>query len=666
MNNHEFDYMKSNKTNLKNIVIDDNLVIKINLMVNKINKIVTHTYQFIKLWLLYLNKFNKKIPIINNKCINWIFLLVSKLKKRNMPQPKNVEFINLKLFYDNSYSKTITDKEIIYRDKLNYSLKYEAIEIITNIENNIKEHFIDHLNRYVNLTFRYKKVQAQIKKVKDKETRNKYYLKLNKKFRLIKNDLKSLDSELKSKPKYHKWILEKRELFFPGKKEFNKNIYYEVASKPQNFLQSMIRLCIEFEKMNVENKENKENEIKLFNIIPLRTNIIPKHICIDTSSLIDNFLTEKKDYYRMNYKKQKFMQKNLWNKFFYLSEKVFKKGKDYKFNHMIKTDGISCSIIFIKLDQNGIPVSKKFKNFKKEDSVKYIEKIKITENIKKKKVIAIDMGKMDLAYCGSMNKEKELTTFRYTKAQRRMELGTERHTEIRNKLSNLTKINGKTIKELETELSFYNSKTCNYESFKKYCKIKNKLNNKLFIFYKQKIFRKLKLRSFIRTQKSESKFVRNFKNKFGNEKNSIVVIGDWSNTSIKNTEPTIGKRLRTILGRAKYKTYLIDEYKTSKICNGCCGELEKFLDKKHENGNFYKCHGLLRCKSQNCGIIHNRDKNAVRNMLNIVQNIFSHNTRPEIFTRPFKTTGENISHPKPKFLPKLDGTSKMGFSNEKL
>ena len=62
----------------------------------------------------------------------------------------------------------------------------------------------------------------------------------------------------------------------------------------------------------------------------------------------------------------------------------------------------------------------------------------------------------------------------------------------------------------------------------------------------------------------------------------------------------------------------------------CHCELEKFLEKtcyNRKTGEQEKslCHGLLRCKSDthNCGIIHNRDKNAVKNMLNIVNDRWS-------------------------------------------
>ena len=47
------------------------------------------------------------------------------------------------------------------------------------------------------------------------------------------------------------------------------------------------------------------------------------------------------------------------------------------------------------------------------------------------------------------------------------------------------------------------------------------------------------------------------------------------------------------------------------------------------------CHGLLRCQSikHKSEIFHNRDKNAVQNMLNIVKSVLNTGKRPDIFCR---------------------------------
>jgi len=51
---NNFDYMKTNKDNIKNIIRDTQVLPIINNLVNTVNKIVIHTYQFLKLYCIYL------------------------------------------------------------------------------------------------------------------------------------------------------------------------------------------------------------------------------------------------------------------------------------------------------------------------------------------------------------------------------------------------------------------------------------------------------------------------------------------------------------------------------------------------------------------------------------------------------------------------------------
>ena len=64
-------------------------------------------------------------------------------------------------------------------------------------------------------------------------------------------------------------------------------------------------------------------------------------------------------------------------------------------------------------------------------------------------------------------------------------------------------------------------------------------------------------------------------------------------------------------------------------------ELELVAKKPKRKGEIDLCHGILRCQSvkHNCEIYHNRDKNAVQNMLKIVKSIFNTGKRPEVFCR---------------------------------
>ena len=55
------DYMKTTKDNIKNVIRNENLLNNINDIVIRTNKIVIHSYQFLKLYLLDLYKNNKPL-----------------------------------------------------------------------------------------------------------------------------------------------------------------------------------------------------------------------------------------------------------------------------------------------------------------------------------------------------------------------------------------------------------------------------------------------------------------------------------------------------------------------------------------------------------------------------------------------------------------------------
>ena len=644
-----FDYMKTNKDNFKNILKDNSIMPIIDDLVNRTNKIVIHSYQFLKLFLIHLYDNNQNFPVIDKEYLCDIFKVLTVRNcgsggytDKNMPEQLRI----LTDFYNNVYSKTIFNNEIIYYDKLSYILAYEAIDMITNINNNIQEHFIKHLYKYVNIVFDIKNKSDEItKNNKDKQIRKELHKQLYDEISKVKKDLISFE-DFTSDNKYHDWIKQERIKLFPNKTSFQENnIFYEIKSNTQYFLGSMFYISNTLEKINILRLQNEQKQIRLFNVLPLRTNIISKNILIDTCGLISNFLgTEATTGYLNNYKKQN-LYFELWNRFFKLNKRVFKKGKNYKFDYKIRTDGISCSILFVRVDKNEVPLPKTWKNKKccNEKNIDYIEKVEITEELKKMKVVCVDPNKSDLNYCGSYNKDGVLETFRYTQNQRRLETRNKKYNKLIDKINKETIINDKTIKETEKTLTLLNNKTCNYEKFKKYCIEKNKINKELYSHYEQKIFRKLKLNAFINMQKSESKMVKNFEKKFGTPENTIYVIGDYDKGSyhMKGKEPVICKKFRRIYRNAGYKTYLINEFNTSKLCNCCCEELEYFKERLSNKPKLKKenktetVYGLLRCQSikHKSEIIHNRDKNAVRNMLNIVKSVFETGKRPEAYCR---------------------------------
>jgi len=68
------------------------------------------------------------------------------------------------------------DEELDYTH-INTILDYLTIDIITMYENNIKEHFIEYLERYVNIVWKKKYLTQKIKNIKKlKEKENIPYI----------------------------------------------------------------------------------------------------------------------------------------------------------------------------------------------------------------------------------------------------------------------------------------------------------------------------------------------------------------------------------------------------------------------------------------------------------------------------------------------------------
>ena len=483
---------------------------------------------------------------------------------------------DLKIFYNDYYSKLVSQEDSIFYDGLSYVLAYEAIDMSSNIQTNIQEHFINHLTKYINIKLNKKGRVEKIKKIQDAEIRKRKYQYLNKELKDIKDDLINF-RDFESPIRYHNWIQKTKENLFPNIECFKEdNIFYQLKSDPQSFLPSMIYLVKQLEKLNKIRKEIDIPGIKLFNILPLRKNIVPKSITLDTCSLIQNFMPSNKRAELLRDYKKKDLYDSIWDAVFKLTRKSFRNRKKYKFSHMLKTDGVSSTIMFVRTDDQYEPLHKKWSSTINctGEGVSYVEKLTNKESLKNKKIVCCDPGMSDLIYCGSydcigdlketnkLGKEK-LKTFRYTQSQRNLETRKNKYRDIINRLNKRTIINNKTVKEWEAILSSHNSKTCNFETFKEYCLEKNKLNNQLEEYYRNPLFRKLKSNSFINTQKSESKMIKNFSKKFGNSKETVFILGDWDkeNNHMKGSEPTINKRFRRIYfsmkNKAGYETYLI-------------------------------------------------------------------------------------------------------------
>jgi hypothetical protein len=632
------DYFKCVKIPLKHVLKNPDINLpKITDAVIKCNKIVINTLMFMKLYLLDHFEKNNKLPEIDKVFVNSCMKILCNERASGRPPKKEVKELKDKLtaFYNSDYKPLIKDTDLDYTH-LNTVLDYLTIGIITMYENNIKLHYVEYIERFVNIVWKKKETITQIKeenKEKQKELVNEFCRQLRK----IKTDILEITTEYKSDIKYHNWIKEIKKTITPNKDKYMKDsLYYDLQCNPQDYLPCMIRMM----------KEVEKDKVMIYNVFPMRNDIIMKSIKLDTTTLVHLLFTQKqgnKTDYLLEGNLKKYENK-IWEFFFRTERQCFKKPK-YTFHHMIETDGVSCSILMLRNDLIG----KRIPNIKIGSNMEqYIDELTDYTNIKNKKIVAIDPNKADLLYCVD-NDNKEANEFRYTQDSKRKECKIKKYAKIILEFKK-EKIDEKTVIEYETELSKLNRKTLTIKDFKEYIKKKSEINNKLYKFYEKYIFRKLKLNGYINKKKHEQKMINNFKKIFGKPDEIVIAIGDWEQKKqMKYKEPTKGIGMRKLFRQNNYKVYLVDEFRTSCMCSICkteIGRCEKFQIRKnpkpYKSGNIL-CHGLLKC--QTCCGVWNRDVNSATNIYRIAKNIINGLELPKYLCREKK---DDVKVEKPK------------------
>jgi hypothetical protein len=643
------DFFKGIKTSLKSVLKHPDINLpKITNAVIKCNKIVIQTLMFMKLFLLYHYDKHNTLPIINDEFINSCMKILCNEKASGRPPKQEIKELKEKLtaFYKTDFQPLIQNENLDYTH-MNTILDYLTIDIQTMYENNIKFHYVEYVERYINVVWKKKFIVNKIRKMnitqKEKEQRVNN---LCSQLRKIKTDLLNTETtNYKSNFAYHKWINQQKQFITPNKTIYKKNnIVYDLMCSPFDYFSNMIFMM----------KQVEKEDQTISNVFPMRSEVIPKHIRLDTTTLVHLLMTKKQgnksDYLTKGNLKRK--EDKIWE-FFFRTERKFFKKKYYSFHHMIETDGVSCSLLLLRKDL----VGKKLPMMKKGLSIEtYIDELNDYSNLQNKKIVAIDPGKCDLIYCVD-NDNKDANKFRYSQDQRRKETKKKKYSKIQLGLKK-EKIQGKTIIEWETELSKLNRKSLNITKFKQYIQNKSEINSMLFTFYEKYIFRKLRLQSYRNTKKSEQKMLNNFKRIFGNEKDIIVCFGDYEQKKqMKYKEATKGKGMRTLFRKAGFQTFLVDEFRTSCRCSKCeIGICKKTMvrenPKPYKSGNVL-IHGLICCKN-GCGYW-NRDVNGATNIYKIAYNAINNKERPNYLSRSNKSSGSLDELPKPKFTRSAKG-----------
>ena len=157
--NREPDKYSVIKVKFDLIKIDDSKDILLMDAIRKCNQLYIFVTQFIRGFCIFMFYKKQSIPKINRDFVMMAFKCLTKKSNRGAPAKEDSSsiFNILNDYYEKTFVKLIRQENEDDRiDKLNLSgiLINLAIDIVKNIENNIKMHYISHLNQFVNQMFK--------------------------------------------------------------------------------------------------------------------------------------------------------------------------------------------------------------------------------------------------------------------------------------------------------------------------------------------------------------------------------------------------------------------------------------------------------------------------------------------------------------------------------
>jgi len=556
-------------------------------LVFEMNDLMIHSYQFIRLYVLKCYNNSQPLPEINERFILYCIKTLGIRDKRGI-QNKDTELLEtLQEFYDKEYQPLLNHKKTSLKNKP-HLLPYLATQLHTSLSNNTQERFIQHFLRFIN------KTTTNI--TEDKAT-------------LFKFKKLVLECNEETDTMFDEWKTTHLPNILPT--NIKKSVHYDVKVKPFDYLKGMLYMNTVLEK----------EEHKLFQPLPLRNNIIPKHIILDTACIISLFCPEnkKKGDLLKNVNENKY---DVWNNLLNLQHKTFK-SKFYQFHYQLQTDGISCSLLFIRKDLKDKKWGSRVPTLVEQD-FHNIEDL-FTEQLntlKDRNIVGCDPGKHSLVYM----MDKQGNKLQYTASQRKIESYGKRNERI---LLQEKKRNN--IIEKETHLSSKNSKSVDYEKFKEFLVEKDKLNKETTEFYQKELWWKMKFRQYSYGKKSIDTFLNKIKETFGS--NVLIGYGNWSRSSqMKHIMPTMNKGLRKLIHK-KYDTLTINEYYTSQKCCECYNNLKHCKDKKgKEIYRLFHCSNCVSYENKNT-VFRTRDKNSAISIMKLTKDWIETQTRPSEFQR---------------------------------
>lgn len=239
------------------------------------NKIIIPVLQYIEAYYLWCYENNYALPDFDEggTFISLVFSVILRTDIKSLKESNKLIYTPMVEFYNTEFSKVLCEPPVP-STHINQVLNYAKIAVMTAIRNNIKVHFVKRLFGYINSmgdhvnADKYEKLKTQKEKLAFRKS-------LRSELKHVKNDI--LNGTQTCIPIYRQWLSENRALLVPL--VYEKSIPYDLEVNPFKYLRYMIYI----------NKHLEIMKMKQFHCFPLRSELIPKSIEIDTTALMDLF-----------------------------------------------------------------------------------------------------------------------------------------------------------------------------------------------------------------------------------------------------------------------------------------------------------------------------------------------------------------------------------------
>ena len=234
-------------------------------------------------------------------------------------------------------------------------------------------------------------------------------------------------------------------------------------------------------------------------------------------------------------------------------KKINSKSRTHSFHHEITTDGQAVSMLF----------SRRSNGDNKENHSKLIHKPTCDYPGRE---VGVDPGKKNIV----MLTDENAISLRYTSAQRNYESKLKRYTHVL--LVEKSKVPA--VIEAHVALSLHRRKTNDLKEFEKYLEAKSLYDKRTAFFYKQDRWRGWKFRIYSNRKRSEQTFCNRVAETYGED--CTLFYGDWSRRDQMGgctPSPVVG--IKKLLSK-RFIVKDVDEFRTSKTCNRCEGELSTY------------------------------------------------------------------------------------------